>query len=149
MFDLHELDRFILPSTPISLDPNTNYPNHSNHSNPTSKISPPETHHSTLSLSTSTSSSPQTPISARAQNLALQYHDFAQTKPQIPLPAEDGHTYFDCPKVWEKIVMHPRFDDVDVEALCAELNAKVKIVPPPRRPPPRVSSLCLGVSDGC
>ena len=24
--------------------------------------------------------------------------------------------------------MHPRFDEVDVESLCAELNSKVKIV---------------------
>lgn len=24
--------------------------------------------------------------------------------------------------------MHPRFEEVDIEALCAELNAKVKIV---------------------
>ena len=44
--------------------------------------------------------------------------------------SEDGHHYFDCPKVWERIVTHPRFDEADVEALCAALNAKVRIVYP-------------------
>jgi len=62
----------------------------------------------------------------------MQYHDYTQHNetnrmPVAPL-ADDGHNYFDCPKVWERIVSHPRFDEVDVEALCAALNAKVRIV---------------------
>src|SRR6202035_3450588 len=88
-----------------------------------------------------------TPISAKAQNIMMQYHDYTQhsntnsnngfpssSSGAAPL-AEDGHNYFDCPKVWERIVMHPRFEEVDIEALCAELNAKVRIVPPPPSAP--------------
>lgn len=87
--------------------------------------------------------SPSNPqISTRAQNLVMQYHDFTQHNqsrnsgnPQnggtpAGAGADEGHHFFDCPKVWERIVMHPRFDEVDVEALCAELSAKVRIVPP-------------------
>ena len=60
-----------------------------------------------------------------------QYHDYTAQNPSQTVVArspEDGHNYFDCPKVWERIVMHPRFDEVDVESLCAELNSKVRIV---------------------
>lgn len=76
------------------------------------------------------SNSPQTPTSTRAQNVMMQYHDYRQHYAQgVPQPmADDGHYYLDCPKVWEKIVTHPKFEEVDVEALCAELNAKVSIV---------------------
>jgi hypothetical protein len=76
------------------------------------------------------SNSPQTPVSTRAQNLMMQYHDYRHHYAQgVPQPtADDGHHYLDCPKVWERIVTHPRFDEVDLEALCVELNAKVKIV---------------------
>ena len=119
MFDL---DEFMIPPTPTSagphpitqmipksLSPDSNSSNHSKHLDPT----------------------PNTPVSARAQNLMMQYHDFTQHQKSsvaVQPVADDGHHYFDCPKVWERIVMHPRFDEVDVEALCAELNAKVKIV---------------------
>ena len=62
----------------------------------------------------------------------MQYHDYNQHNQSRAPVADDGHNYFDCPKVWERIVMHPRFDEVDdVEALCAQLNAKVRIVPRP------------------
>ena len=77
--------------------------------------------------------SPNIPVSTRAQNLMLQYHDFTQHNPGVasPVSPDDGHNYFDCPKVWERIVMHPRFDEVDdVEALCSQLNSKVRIVRP-------------------
>ena len=77
---------------------------------------------------------PNIPVSTRVQNLMMQYNDFTQHNPKVvsPISPEDGHKYFDCPKVWERIVMHPRFDEVDdVEALCAQLSSKVKIVPPP------------------
>ena len=65
----------------------------------------------------------------------MQYQDYANSTGKKPA-GEDGHGYFDCPKVWERIVSHPRFDEVDVEALCAELNAKVRIVlaPKPQTP---------------
>ena len=60
----------------------------------------------------------------------MQYRDFSShSNEQVPTVGDDGHNYFDCPKVWERIVSHPRFDEVDVEALCAELNNKVRIVP--------------------
>ena len=75
--------------------------------------------------------SPNAPVAAKVQNVMMQYHDYTQHNPSATAIAEDGHHYFDCPKVWERIVMHPRFDEVDVEALCAELNAKVKIVSSP------------------
>lgn len=72
------------------------------------------------------------PVSTRAQNLMMQYHDFTQQNPRVAAPSpvspEDGHHYFDCPKVWERIVMHSRFDEVDIDDLCAELNARVKLV---------------------
>lgn len=71
-----------------------------------------------------------TPVSARAQNLMMQYHDM-NSNHSIPV-GDDEHHFFDCPKVWEKIVSHPRFDEIDdVEALCQELNAKVRIVRAP------------------
>lgn len=78
--------------------------------------------------------SPNIPVSTRVQNIMMKYHDFTQHNPKIvsPVSPEDGHKYFDCPKVWERIVMHPRFDEVDdVEALCAQLSSKVRIVPRP------------------
>jgi hypothetical protein len=98
---MFEEDPFNLPGKPIS---------------PVSLPSPPKP-------------STQT-ITTRVNNLMQQYHDYNQQNPsQTVTPrAEDGHNYFDCPKVWERIVMHPRFDEVDVESLCAELNSKVKIV---------------------
>jgi Transcription factor PAP1 len=58
----------------------------------------------------------------------MQFHDYTQHNPRNASVGDDGHNYFDCPKVWERIVSHPRFDQVDVEALCAALNAKVRIV---------------------
>jgi len=89
-----------------------------------------------------------TPVSAKAQNLMMQYHDYTQhNNTAAPPVADDGHHYFDCPKVWERIVMHPRFEEVDIEALCAELNTKVRIViPPPQAiypPPPAPLLFCL------
>ena len=89
--------------------------------------------------------SPDIPVSARVQNIMMQYHDYTQQNPKVvsPVSPEDGHNYFDCPKVWERIVMHPRFDEVDdVDALCAQLNAKVRIVHPPAR-----SSCCMETYD--
>jgi hypothetical protein len=106
MFDL---DPFVA-NTPISKDP-----------------TPPNKSLSPLSLPDTSHHEDSGPVSTRAQNLALQYHDYSQNIN----PRDDGHNYFDCPKVWERIVSHPRFDDVDVEALLAELNSKVKIVCPP------------------
>jgi len=83
-----------------------------------------------------------TPVSAKAQNLMMQYHDYTQHNNTAAAPvADDGHHYFDCPKVWERIVMHPRFEEVDIEALCAELNTKVRIVSP--RPPKTLSPLVV------
>jgi hypothetical protein len=59
----------------------------------------------------------------------MQFHDYTQhNNPTSTAAADEGHRYFDCPKVWERIVTHPRFDEVDVEVLCAELNSKVRIV---------------------
>ena len=104
-----------------------------------------------------------TPVSAKAQNLMMQYHDYTQhsntnsnngfpssssSSAAAPL-AEDGHNYFDCPKVWERIVMHPRFEEVDIEALCAELNAKVRIVPPPYHRLPLFAYLCVCLGVVC
>jgi hypothetical protein len=81
--------------------------------------------------SPSTDSGLPTPISTRAHNIMQQYHDYNSTKSNVPIArAEDGHNILDCPKVWEKIVTHPRFDEVEIDELCAELNAKVKIVVP-------------------
>jgi len=81
------------------------------------------------SSSPSTDSGLQTPISTRAHNIMQHYHDYNSSKTNVPIPkAADGHNLLDCPKVWEKIVTHPRFDEVEIEALCAELNAKVRIV---------------------
>jgi len=73
------------------------------------------------------------PIGVKAQNLMMQYHDYTHHNPRAstavsPTDPDDGHRYFDCPKVWERIVSHPRFDEVDLEELCAELNSRVKIV---------------------
>ena len=66
-----------------------------------------------------------------------------------PKDREEGHKYFDCPKVWERIVSHPKFDDVDVEALCAELNAKVAVVlTPPKHPGILEYSLILVGCEG-
>lgn len=73
-----------------------------------------------------------TPIRAKAQHLMIQYHDYTHHNPRAtvvsPTSPLDGHHYLDCPKVWERIVSHPRFDEVDIEQLCAELNARIKIV---------------------
>lgn len=104
MFDLEEYN-----ITPIT----------TTQSNPQKSLSP-----------STTDSTPQTPVSTRVQNMMQQYHDYNTSKlinPPVP-KAEDGHNFLDCPKVWERIVNHPRFDEVEIEALCAELNAKVKIV---------------------
>ena len=93
---------------------------------PVSPVSLTDTHKS----DTSTSHSPNTPVSTRAQNLMMQYHDYTQhhARAQVTV-GDDGHNFFGCPRVWEKIVSHPRFDEVeDLEALCAELNAKVRVV---------------------
>lgn len=76
---------------------------------------------------------PTTPFSARAQNLMVQYNNFAQHNHSIfsPLSPDDGHNYLECPQVWERMVTHPRFDEIDdIDALCARLNTKVKIVLP-------------------
>jgi hypothetical protein len=75
-----------------------------------------------------------TPFSTRAQNLMVQYNNFAQHNHSIfsPLSPDDGHNYLECPQVWERMVTHPRFDEIDdIDALCARLNTKVKIVLPP------------------
>lgn len=76
-----------------------------------------------------------TPVGVKAQNLMMQYHDYTHHNPQgfvvSPTNPIDGHHYLDCPKVWERIVSHPRFDEVDIEELCAELNARLKIVATP------------------
>ena len=73
-----------------------------------------------------------TPIGVKAQNLMMQYNDYTQHNPRAsavsPTSPEDGHHYLDCPKVWQRIVAHPRFDEVDVEELCTELNSRLKIV---------------------
>lgn len=95
-----------------------------------------------------------TPVSAKAQNLMMQYHDYTQHNNNTAAPpvADDGHHYFDCPKVWERIVMHPRFEEVDIEALCAELNTKVRIVTPlpPRKPyTPRPVAVLLVADVNC
>jgi hypothetical protein len=82
--------------------------------------------------------SPGTPISTRVQNVMMQYQDYNQHHSRSadvsPTVVGSGHNHLDCPKVWERIVSHPRFDEVDIEALCAELNARVRIVPPPPLP---------------
>ena len=74
-----------------------------------------------------------TPIGVKVQNLMMQYHDYTHNNPRAsttvsPTDPDDGHRYLDCPKVWERIVSHPRFDEVDIEELCAELNSRIKIV---------------------
>src|SRR5205085_35243 len=94
--------------------------------------------HSSSTLSASIDHTLHTPVFAKAQNLMMQYHDYTQhtnnpfctgsTGAGSQPVADDGHHFFDCPKVWERIVMHPRFEEVDIEALCAELNSKVRIV---------------------
>jgi hypothetical protein len=73
-------------------------------------------------------------VSTKVQNIMMQYQDFTQHHPTTSPPttvAVEGHGFLDCPKVWERIVTHPRFDEVDIEALCAELNSKVRIVSVP------------------
>ena len=111
---MYDLDEFaIKPFSRISVSSQTN-PTSSGHNKP-------DPH-----------SGQTAPVSTRAQNLMTQFHDYTQhNNPTPPTSADEGHHYFDCPKVWERIVTHPRFDEVDVEVLCAELNSKVKIVYPP------------------
>lgn len=108
----------ITPPTPQSVQPQQPRQQQLFQTQPTQQ--PPHHHSDGHSLNT--------PVAAKAQNLMMQYHDYTQHNSSAPAIAEDGHNYFDCPKVWERIVMHPRFEEVDIEALCAELNAKVKIV---------------------
>jgi AP-1-like transcription factor len=73
-------------------------------------------------------------VSTKVQNIMMQYQDFTQHHPTTSpatTAAVEGHGFLDCPKVWERIVTHPRFDEVDIEELCAELNSKVRIVSAP------------------
>jgi hypothetical protein len=120
---MFNLDNFMAPPTPTSAGPHPI-------TQPIPKSHSPDSSSSNYSKPSSQAHTPNTPVSARAQNLMMQYHDYTehQTSSNVKSVADDGHHYFDCPKVWERIVMHPRFDEVDVEALCAELNAKVRIV---------------------
>ena len=109
---------FITPSSPST----TNFPQ----TTVSRSHSPPQAH----------SDHPHGVASTRAQDMAMQYHEYVQHQLSSPMNAiAHDNNYFDCPKVWERIVSHPRFDEVDVEALCAELNAKVRIV---RIPDPQV-----------
>jgi Transcription factor PAP1 len=75
--------------------------------------------------------SPGSTVSVRAQNIMQQYQDYTSSKARETGP-DVAHGMLDCPKVWERIVNHPRFDEVEIEALCAELNSKVRIVSPRR-----------------
>ncbi|KAF9168195.1 DNA-binding transcription factor yap1 [Actinomortierella ambigua] len=43
------------------------------------------------------------------------------------LPAlEPNEEAIPCPQAWEQIAKHPKFDDVEIDDLCAELKAKAK-----------------------
>jgi hypothetical protein len=71
-------------------------------------------------------------IGVKAQNLMMQYVEYMHHNPPVNesrTSPVDGHHYLDSPKVWERIVSHPQFDEVDIEQLCTELDARLKIVP--------------------
>ncbi|KAF9980856.1 DNA-binding transcription factor yap1 [Mortierella antarctica] len=49
----------------------------------------------------------------------------SQAEPQLQALSE-GEKAIPCPQVWEQMAKHPKFDDADIDDLCAELKSKAK-----------------------
>ncbi|KAF9274952.1 DNA-binding transcription factor yap1 [Mortierella alpina] len=49
----------------------------------------------------------------------------SQQKPELQALSE-GEKAIPCPQVWEQMARHPKFDDADIDDLCAELKSKAK-----------------------
>jgi hypothetical protein len=39
----------------------------------------------------------------------------------------NGEPVLTCPELWEKVKNHPKFDDIDIDQLCAEMRSKAKV----------------------
>ncbi|KAF9578335.1 DNA-binding transcription factor yap1 [Lunasporangiospora selenospora] len=48
-----------------------------------------------------------------------------KTPHRLP-PLGENEAAIPCPQVWEHIAKHPKFDDADIDELCAELKSKAK-----------------------
>jgi AP-1-like factor len=55
--------------------------------------------------------------------------DFITDSPvQTTQPAAvDSNNPIPCPSLWEKVTNHPKFDDINIDDLCAEMKAKAKV----------------------
>ncbi|KAF9942884.1 DNA-binding transcription factor yap1, partial [Modicella reniformis] len=47
------------------------------------------------------------------------------TKHTLP-PLGENERALPCPQAWEQISKHPKFDDADIDQLCAEMKSKAK-----------------------
>ncbi|KAK3822853.1 MAG: hypothetical protein J3Q66DRAFT_330276 [Benniella sp.] len=48
-----------------------------------------------------------------------------ETEHRLP-PLGENEKAIPCPQAWEKISKHPKFDDADIDVLCAEMKSKAK-----------------------
>ena len=61
--------------------------------------------------------------------------DFVTDSPiNMPQPQEQlqnvtamGDPRLTCSEFWEQVTNHPKFDDIDIDELCAEMRSKAKV----------------------
>ncbi|KAF9116660.1 DNA-binding transcription factor yap1 [Mortierella sp. AM989] len=65
------------------------------------------------------------PTKDETQVAAATSDESTSSKHTLP-PLDENEKAIPCPQAWEQIAKHPKFDDADIDDLCAELKAKAK-----------------------
>ncbi|KAF8940915.1 hypothetical protein EDD21DRAFT_370059 [Dissophora ornata] len=81
----------------------------------------------------STTSTPTTATAATTET-AITTTDSSEEYPECPdkpkgpglPPLDEDEKAIPCPQAWETIAKHPKFDDADIDDLCAQLKSKAK-----------------------
>ncbi|KAG0246735.1 DNA-binding transcription factor yap1 [Mortierella sp. GBA43] len=68
---------------------------------------------------------PQAPVLVKKEDKEDSDDECGKTKHRLP-PLGENEKAIPCPQAWQQISAHPKFDDADMDLLCAEMKSKAK-----------------------